>query len=816
MINASEVALRRSITTASKQGGPLIDAIKKSTSEQMELISNASGITGDGKNLESAAIGLAIQGLEIAYHVLSTSMLESKFLRTKFNDECQNDIASFTINRVKEPYDLSQEELAIIYFFDLLRSNPFGLFHYSGIQIKTDDANPRIEHLSILPFFRMSQALQQKNLVASEIDEHRQACHLFLKTNLPTKDYFSEYQKLSKTYLALEGLIQKSNYLNRFKAPRFVVIAIANLLWNLQYPVNTDTGLPLTLAESVNICLQAELFLNQLLDESLSISLIKIDSPNQRLRSFFLKVERYTKSLRQAFETERLQEINLLDVSNSMHRALRIMANKLLELIYQKPLAAETLVGQMMYLGELVMQTPKIISHFLKKTELDNIPVLNSPPSTLIDLLIIFCHLAPDKREYLINKHLKSSQDGLLELSRTLKQINQEFIMPFEASALNQFKQTIKTPIDYGTWIAKRFIALMVMVMECFTIFEDTRAKTAKGIEGIINDKSQRTQIMTIAAGQDIIRYYEWCLSMFLKHRSLTSENLDKLLHEQFKMIQMTSLMDYLGSLVLENRIFLQQKAFQTMLLECLKKIESAYQALNQKLNTVEEQMQHDESVQRHEKRVIQPMLDDLEATLDVIQKSVLQVSHVVSAPDFTEQERQRLMKKTAIIQNQMQSIFDMSFSPPEETKSPTILPTPIQILALEHLIEACFENMSVASRNSIKGNLLIRLKQALDRKTSLTQEEIKHFTFELIRITASPRPNYYFFTAAYAQTRSCRVLINAILNSQYQRELNLASIVFDDPAIKLEQLNSQIVSERIKTLQNSHHWSSSSIELHV
>ena len=816
MINASEIALRRSIANASKQGGHLIDAIKQSTNEQMDLISSASGITGDSKNLESVAIGLAIQGLELAYHVLSTNMLESKFLRTQFNDECQNDIASFSINRAKEPYDLSAEELAIIYFFDLLRQNPFGLFHYSGIQVRTDEANPRIQHLSILPFFRMSQALQQKNLVASEIDEHRQACHLFLKTNLPTIDYYKEYQKLSKTYLEFEGFVQKGNYLNHFKAPRFMVIAISNLLWNLQYPVDPNTGLPLTLAESVNVCLQAELFLNQLLDDTLSKALIKIDKHERRLRSFFLQIERYIKSLKQAFETERLQEINLLDVSNSMHRALRIMANKIFELIYQKPLAAETLVGQMMYAGELVMQNPNIISHFFKKITLDHIPVLNKPPSTLIDLLIIFCHETPAKRESLINKHLKSKQDALVELSRTLKQINQGFLIPFEQQALNQFKQTVKTPIDYGIWIAKRFIALMAIIMESFTIFEDTRAKTAKGIEGIINDKSQRTQIMQIAAGQTQINDYKWCLSMFLQRQGLTSSNLDEMLHEQFKMIQMTSLMDYLGSLVLENRIFLQQKPFQTMLLDCLKKIESAYQALNQKLNSVEEQMQNDEHIQRHEKRVIQPMLDDLEATLDAIQKAVLQVSHVVSAPDFTEQERQRLMKKTAIIQNQMQSIFDISFSVPEEAKLDVPLPTPVQILALEHLIEVCFDSMSSDSREGVKGKLLIQLKHSLDQKTSLSPNDIKAFVLELIRITASPRPNYYFFTAGYAQTRSCKALIDAILSPSCQRDLKLASIVFNDLNIKLQQLNTQIVSERIKSLQHNNHWSSSSLELHV
>jgi hypothetical protein len=817
MLNSSEISLRRAVATASKKVGPkgnIAEAIKESALGQMDLINQAQGFMGgvkDSKNLEGAAIGMAVQGLEIAYHVLSGQMQEAKFQRKQFVDECENQLATFVINKSKEVEDFSKEEIAIDRFYQLLQKECSSFLNYFGIQAHPDEDNPKINRLSILPFFQMSQALQQKSLVASDLDQHRQACFLFLKTGLPTRYYYQQYKNINRIFLQLEGIYQKENYLNRFRAPRFIVVCMANLLWNLLFPVDAETGIPLTLGECVNACLKAELFLNLILDDTQENFLQTIDDEQGTLNSFLIKTEMYIKSLHQAFEFERLREINLTDVSNSMHRALRIMANKITELIFKRDNAAETLVGQLMFLGELTLQNPGLMERFFPKTV--DIPGVNSTPCSMIDLLILFIHESPYSRKQIINKAKKSRNEALQELGTILSEIHQSFIIPFEENALKSFKKK-NIPMDFYLWIGKRFIALVVMVMECFNIFEDTRAPQFKNDPRTKKDKEQRNFIINIAASSNINKYYEWSLSIFLKHKSKTSDNLDQLLHEQNKMLMMTRLLDQVGSLFMENRIFLQQPDFQTMLLDCLKKIEIAYKGLNDRLNSVEAQMMSDAQIQRHEKRVIQPMLDDLEATLEFIQRSILQVSQVISAPGFSEQEKKLLQEKTAAIQSQFQSIFQGSTLLPleislddvklEQKSAPS--PKKSSNKALIALLQKCYDGMSSQSQEGIKGDLLIKMKQRIQKEPLLTQEDIKGFIIDLLNITATPRSNY-FFQAAYGQTRSAKTFIQAVLNERFNQEIPIAAIIFDNPDINLKTLNEAKVLQRIQYLKQEHHW---------
>lgn len=826
MFNSSEISLRRAVVVASKKAGSkgnIAESIRESAMGQMDLLEQAQGFIGgtkDHKNLQSAAIGIAIQGLEIAYHVLSSQMQTAQFQRKQFVDECENNIATFILNRSKEIEDFSVHEQAIENYYQILNQecNPF--FSYFGIQDRVDENNPKIHHLSILPFFKMSQSLQQKSLIASQLDQHRQACFLFLKTGLPSNEYYQKYQKTNRLFLQLEGLWEKENYLNRFRAPRFIILSLANLLWNLLYPVDAETGIPLTLNECVNLCIKIELFLNLILDSTQDNFIDLINDSQNHLYSFILKIEIYVKGLHQAFEYERLHEINLTDVSNSMHRALRIMANKIMELIFQKKEAAETLMGQLMLIGEICHQNPGIIENTFKQKTSMAVPALNKTPSSMIDLILLFIHSPPHQRLEILEYCQTSLNEASQELGQTLEKFNLDFLIAFEENAKKHFKK-LSLPLDFYLWIGKRFIPLLMMVMECFNIFEDTRAYAYRSDEQSFKDKEQRRQIIDIAATEGLEKYYHWSLSIFLKNKSKTSENLDLLLHEQNKMLKMTKLLKQIGSLVLENRRFLQQADFQAMILDFLKKIELAYKGLNIRLNSVEAEMAVDQQIQRHEKRVIQPMLDDLEATVESIQQSITQVSQVMSAPGFSEQERQLMMEKTADIQAQFQSIFQTHFVLPTDVPNVAeVFGTPEKTFidknyphinpqkTLIAVLQKCYEGMSLASKQGIKGELLINMKQEIAKQRLCSKEQLKKWIFELLHITSAPRSNYFnFFQASYGQTRSAQVLIQAILNEKINLQLPLAAILFDAENIEIKDLNAKKVLQRIHQLKKENDW---------
>ena len=792
MESLGETCLRGIVASASHEAGNagnIAETIRLHASSKMSLIKEATTLMGSthSSSLEGAAITAAIHGIEIAYSALSSNLQNAKFMRTQFYEECEHSIATFVLNDSKEIAELSKEENAIKNFWKLIQKECHHFIGFFGIQDRLDPSNAKIHKLSVLPFFQMSQAFEKKQIIASKLDQYRQAIYLFLKTDLPLEQYSKAYQKTSRPILQMEGLIYSSNYLNWFRAPRFIVIAMANLLWNLQHPVDPRTGISLTLGESITLCGEAKAFFDILLDKKMGHFFHHIDEQQHLLIPFFQQVELFIQSLQEAFIFESLHEINLQDVSNSMHRALRVISDKTFELIYQAPHASERVVGLFMQLGVQVHHYPHFISHFFKtpstgfftatKTTWDY-QGMNPEPASLIDVLILFSHLTAYQRDYLIKQVTVHSNEHYQQIGRLLEKIHRIALLPYEKIAYAYVKLSKATFPDPQRFIAKRFIALIVLMMECFTIFEDTRHKSLQQKHNSLKDKEQRQLILKDADSSEKNSYYEWSLSLFLKNKTKTSENLNDLLKTQYKMLVRTQFLDKLSHLTLNNRIFLQQQSFQKMLIHVLKEICKTYQELTSYLNAIELEMLSDEGIQRYEKRILQPMFDDLEKCLEAVQQSIIQVHKIISAPSFTDEEKLVYTEQITDIEKEYQDIFHgtMTSSLPvliEKSDTPETAcfkKTCLDILA--HTINS----LSFLSAFSEKSDYLKQLKQKIEQKTTINEAEAKDILTQFIQIAATPT-NTYFFKANYAETRSCKALIKILLCSHPQWIERLFSI---------------------------------------
>ncbi|NBX85176.1 MAG: hypothetical protein EBQ95_06185 [Gammaproteobacteria bacterium] len=810
--NASEISLRRAVAIGSKQADP-ISAIRDAANSQLDILQQAGGALGgfDTKSLQADAIGLAVQGLGIAYHVLSMKSLESKMKRQQFAQECCNHLATFTLNLEKEKYDFYNEEKAIQAFINLSNQEYTSLYAYLGIQEQVED---KIHQYSILPYYRMSQSLEQKNLASTRIDEHQQSIFLLLKTGLPNKIYYDRFQQSSKIALQLEGVISGDNYLNHYRAPLFIINAIANLLWNLQHPVHNDTGILLPLSRCIEKCIQADLYINHLIDNPL---IKNIDSENI-LKHFFIKVNIYVENLKKTFEEQLTNQVNLNDVSSSMHHALRIMAEKIMELIYHDKFAAHRLIDKFMFIGQLILKdsNSNLIEKVYPQLPTKNIPVLNTHPCTLTDFIILFLHDSPNMRLHRIKKLKKSKSELLLSLGETLEEINATFILPFEHIASKHAPQDVEKLWDKSDtflWIAKNFIAFMTMIMECYTIFDDTRSKSFAHYDTSMTDKQQRDIILKRASSKAADSYYLWSLSIFLANQSQAAHNFDQLLYEQSKMLMMTDLLDNLGNIILENRIFLQQPEFQKMLMDCLKKILKEYQSFNVMLNKIENAMNNSETILRHEKRILQPMLDDLESTLDSIQESIKFLNQVIGHQDFTAQQQQLMLAKTANVKAQFANIFqgqfnipiiELSNTPPPETQA--VFDGPSAAMALGHLAEKCYVNLSSYFNNQdTKGLFLQQIIDTMNDRETIDEDTAKHYFLELLRMTATPRKSW-FFQAEYGKTRSAKILIDAVLDPVFNHTFPIAKMLFPKCS-DIQTLTDDIVLEKIRQLKTERKW---------
>ena len=666
---SSEISLRSAIISAKKISDSeesFAENIKRHALNQMELVQKAEGLMTGLKasdNVEKLAITAAINGIEIAYEAIKYGLDEAKYKRRQFIEECEKSLATFCIDNHKEMSEFTSQELAIKQFYHLMQNRWPDLIEYCGIHLTENPEHEKFQLFSVLPFYKMSQALPQNNIIASKLDQLRQAIYLFLKTGLPLEKYYQKFQEASVTVWKISSLFNADNYLNYYRAPRFIITALANLLWNLQHPVDILTGTPLSLSEAISLCYDVEMFLNDLLNPSQYPYLESIDSKNKRATQALLKVETFVKALRRGFDYERLHEINLHEVSKHMHSALKVMSNKLLELIYHDELAAEIVVGQIMVMGALFIQNPLLYTHFYSELPQKTPDFLNPKPCTVIDVLIIFSHLPPSRRLKLCQNLINTNFEAETQLAYHLREFHQIVLEPFETIAIENLNLSRLNKYEKYQLTASYFLPIIFLVMESFAMFRDSRphqqttdAAELSGLtedflhiydlEGTLPDKIQCQQILDLASQSHPDNYYHWSISIFLKTKGKTQQNIDNLLIWQNEMRCRTADLDRYTDKIQENRVWLQFPTFQQELIKFLSEIAQLYRQLNEKFCSIESQMQSNSKIHRDEKRVLQPMLDDLEVILESTQKSIGQVSSVISDPEFCDHEKEKFHEK--------------------------------------------------------------------------------------------------------------------------------------------------------------------------
>ena len=830
----------REITTEGGQADALKDLALQHVQGLGESLPNSN-------STQAEAIGIAVAGVAVAYTAISMQLGRLKNQRLDFDKEREAGIATFMIPNNVEEVDLSCEEKVIKGFLDLTMkiSSPFS--KYLGIhsaELSTDSTGT---FYSILPFYKMSEALGQPLASTKPLDRKRTAINSFFKSALPTfiAAIDTHFQTSWKFISFCQSAYEKKNYLNNLRAPRFIMMSLSNLLWNLQHPVDSETGFPLSLTRCIELCRAVELCLNQLLNPAAPPYLQNISNHENQLLSFMRRLEIYTKTLRAAYVEEQLHELNIEEITNSAHQTLRIMDTSVFKLIYKRhnlitnkhepdEKAAETLADMITYLNELLSENSKIMDI------LGPVPAwipsstgINTPPATVIDVIIIFCHLSRHDRNRLLTRLDMSNKATEIEFAKTLREFGRKFVKPIKTVCRDELNVSPYSPQrkhqEAHILTARRLVPFITLVIEDYRIEVDTaetfkRAKISQETPGamILYSGKQQAQAINLSA-QKGGGYYIWALSPFAEGVT----ELDKLPKYQYRMTQVTKLMDSVSELVLNYRSFLLQKSFQGFLLKCLSKVKAEYTDLDQRISEADNHLAHNnEDMSRSLQAILRPMTNDLNNSLDAFALATNNFERVVSAPDFTDQQRQLLSTKLGAISEQFSLLFsdDSGLAEfldlPAMTSSQSSIqnnvdPAPIVVTAaevlnekmavLKKLVGNCYEALSFQSRVGRKGQLLKELLTLMKNGRNLTEEHIKHVVMELTRVTASYRETW-FFQAAYGQTSSAKVLIAAIKDPTLNAVLPLAAIIFGQSDINIKQVSDASVLRRLNNLRDSNH----------
>lgn len=861
-INASP----RAITAGSTNPCDTIkDSAIKRANELVSASSTASSVATQ-ISAQEEAIGLAVAGITLAYQSISNQLTVMKDQRLTFDKERQTGVATFLLPTDKEETQLSKEEKFIKSFMSLASKNPL-LLKYLGIHHSVLEGKNNTEFYSVLPFYQMSQFIEQPISSSKAIDKQRSAVSLFFKAVLPNaiSNIDMDFQTDSKVVSFFSSTLKGHNYLNNLRAPRLLMMSLANLLWNLEHLVDPETGFPFSLKKCLEFTREVELFLNQLLDFDSPPYLDTIATDQNELVSFVRKIEIHTKGLRAAYADEQLHELNVSEVTNSAHRALRIVDRNIYKLIYKKQnkltskyeldeKASDEVAYTLSYLNELLSRNPELISAFQPFLMiLGDETKINRPACTVLDALIIFCHLPCSMRHDLLHSFIKSPIDSAKEFAQTLKDFDIRYIKPIKvvskkelhAHALN------KKHDEVAKLTARRLIPLITLVAEDYRVNVDTAESYRQAKENpgwILTGKQQLTAINENA--QHGNQYYFWSLSPFFNLADATAKALDSLPHHQYRMTQMTKLMDSVAELIYNYRSFLQYKTFQDFLVKCLNKVKEEYKKLDTQIESVDKYLEQDEKINRNLSGILSPMLKDLDASLDTFVAATENFERIISAPDFTDQQKLLLMNQINGIHQQFSGLFEndtaisglidtadlnainvekanhgndaktinlesleqKTRSVPSETD---ILPEtprlsaetdPKQIQALKTLIQECYNGLSHYSQTSKKGALLKELLEIIEKHDHFTSRHVEQALLDLTRIVASYRETW-FFQAAYAKTRSAKILIAAIKDKALNELLPIAEILFNDSTILESQVDDTEIEVKLNQLRRHKKW---------
>ncbi|MDI1351300.1 MAG: hypothetical protein PSV35_00790 [bacterium] len=415
--NLEELALRSAVNSAPKtisQDSDTYNTIKKTAESKIKTLVGGSNVAGLVSELDpkTMAIGAAVEVLKLGYIALKDQIANLKDKRLSFDKERQAGIATFLIPTNKEESNLSKQERVIKRFMELVEKNS-AFKTYFGIHISNLTEMPNTIFYSVLPFYQMSEQLPQPTASDRLIDKIKISINLFFKSALPDSiaDIDNEFRNENRFAEFWKAAYKKDNYLNDLRSQRFIIICLANLLWNLQHPVDPDTGFRLNLKESIQLCKDVGLFLNLLLNSSRETYLKQIStSHNQLLVSFARRVETHIKSLCAGFIQQQLYDLNMRDLNNSAHESLRIMDQSIFKLLYYKknPItqkkepdgnAAGSLIDTIGHLTQLLTYNPQLIEAFIPFADhFEKPPFLNTPAFTIIDALIIFIQSTNEHR----------------------------------------------------------------------------------------------------------------------------------------------------------------------------------------------------------------------------------------------------------------------------------------------------------------------------------------------------------------------------------------------------------------------------------
>lgn len=797
----------------------------------------------DAQTIQEAAIKTAFKGLQYVYERVSDKVQIARDKNDDLGYEIDAEFASFSVPRRGV---LSSEERSMKAFYELAnKAEAPWLIRYLGLtKQETNDITEKT-YYRVLPLYIVSKDATPSLANPSMLDEVRTDINLFLSVELPEVIGVidTRFRNSSAGLFPFQAMPEKT------RLARIFILALGRLLWSLSHQIDLDSGEPSTTKDCFERCSRTQIYINSILNVSKPPCLSNQTKEEKCLISFIRSTDDLVKDLRCAYATEQLRELNVESLTNSVYKSLDILTKGIFTLLYRRhdageqkylpdETAAASIKKDLAALTRLLKADDSRLEPFRRRAILvPEVNFLNKTATTLIDVLIIFCHLSHAHRKNLMDElnALRNEEDHEVEwacqLARRLKIFEKHFITPVEYQGEMYSNSPQPQPFNPHTFFKniratehdaqEKAVLAGRRLIPFLTLLMATRYPTSYVLSGEDLMRLDNTEELYLNANIDMPRsgwqqiqaineqaknqaqkdkvpgnteekaYFTCCMSLFMYGSADVNPQLAILPTLHDRMRDLAQLLDLVFKM---HKQLSKSKVFYIFFIDCLDWVRDEQILLNQEIAPFKIESQH--GVNRYIQEILLPMELDLIKNFKEIQRAVKDSKRTVTDSKFIEKIEENSEKDIQNIHKLVHKLFNKDSNllqliyrrNTHDLSSRNFLPSltssvlsrsssegnrALQKYALQELMEKAYQSMSYVSRIYSKKGPLLSALMAEVSRKPALSDQELQAYLEKVIRIASSYRKTWFFPFAEAEYGLTETMKVAILPSMKNTRMN-------------------------------------------
>ena len=761
---------------------------------------------------QNRAVDGVVDGMSAGFHLHKHEPSGAQERRASFESDRSFGVATFLLPKRRENKSYSKEERFIKNYLEGLKSK--NLLTYFGF-----NNNANTQSLSIaLPLFKLRNHFNSLPSDEASLDRARLSAHVFFDTllseNIGAVD--QGFSQDSRVKIFFESLQQQDNYLNDRRLIELVIISASNALWFLMEPVN-EHGISLSTAEKIELCKTFIKYLYQVNNDLKTAGLHGKGHDGVEIQWVIRDVIVRMKQFKSAFLAEQKSQLSLNCVSDAIKQSLGHLNEAVLVFAFDDvsqhrsaslPEIIKDLVRLIAKNKELLTRFKSLLNFTSNEVPYSE-PVANVQAKTVVDVLILFSHATPSKKQALIDALSATPNQDRQQLSLLLSRLDEHFIMPVYRRNESLLGLTVLDRARHKTIAqlsAKQLMPLFCMVIDMCQIELEPRVILGQEEALITTMHSSVSQCEKIKRMRnEKTSYYDWSLAPLLVEKGRSKFTLSHLPQALGSILALLQFNDHLKEALIEHPKLLLYPSVLHFINRSMDRIKYKYHDL---LDAIDLSNPAVKQCALRAVTVVKNSRVDIRGTIKLL---LIQEGEIILPEDakvlqlqlnLLNEKHQRLFgSETGIeaVTSESDNVLH------EITLNDSLTSTPSGYVAasLLQVIQCCHQSLSMFMASDRKSLQLLKLERLVKELECIsTFDDAKHLVGDLAKIVMVSRSSCTLFQAEPGFSNSAKCLYGEMKRLRYDDEFPLAKLLLGDSFNIHEATDEDIRSEMQQKFQ--------------